>query len=175
LSSARHDEAPLTQKRRAGRDRRAGEKGRATPGAIRTLTIHIIGGTHLKAAVVDETGHFIMAVRVDIPGGSQPDAIVGPLVRLVRLLAASTSVGAGYLSALSNKAGPPRRSPSVSNSDQTSEPDWLILWRIATCPQPPENGHGPETASCGRPAHRARSSTEAPSSARADRVNPPAG
>jgi predicted NBD/HSP70 family sugar kinase len=56
-----------------------GSNGGATPGAIRTLTIHV-GGTHLKAAVVYETG------RVDTPGRSQPDAIVGTLVRLVGLL-----------------------------------------------------------------------------------------
>lgn len=63
---------------------------------IRTLAIDV-GGSHLKAAVVDETGHLITApVRVDTPVGSPPDVIVGTLVRLVGPLGAYDRVSIGF-------------------------------------------------------------------------------
>jgi polyphosphate glucokinase len=104
---------PLTRKRKVETERRALEKGGATSRAIRTLAIDI-GGTHLKAAVVDETGHLITApVRVDTPVGSQPDAIVGTLVRLVGPLGPYGRVSIGFPGVV--RAGRILTAPNLGN------------------------------------------------------------
>jgi polyphosphate glucokinase len=88
-------------------------KGGAAPRAIRTLAIDV-GGTHLKAAVVDETGHLLTApVRVDTPVGKQPDAIVGTLVRLVRSLGVYDRVSVGFPGVV--RAGRILTAPNLGN------------------------------------------------------------
>jgi polyphosphate glucokinase len=104
---------PLTRKRTAATERRALEPERATSGTIRTLAIDV-GGSHLKAAVVDETGHLITApVRVDTPVGSQPDAIVGTLVKLVEPLGAYDRVSVGFPGVV--RAGRILTAPNLGN------------------------------------------------------------
>jgi polyphosphate glucokinase len=69
---------------------------RASAGRLRTLAIDI-GGSHLKAGVVDEAGKLLMTpVRVDTPIGRPPRAIVGTLTRLVRSLGAYDRVSVGF-------------------------------------------------------------------------------
>ena len=65
-------------------------------GRIRTLAIDV-GGSHLKASVVDEAGHLLAEpVRVDTPVGSPPRAIVEMLVTLVSSLGAYDRVSVGF-------------------------------------------------------------------------------
>ena len=65
-------------------------------GRIRTLAIDV-GGSHLKASVVDEAGHLLTEpVRVDTPVGSTPRAIVETLVRLVKPLGTYDRVSVGF-------------------------------------------------------------------------------
>jgi polyphosphate glucokinase len=65
--------------------------------------------------VVDETGHLITApVRVDTPVGSQPDAIVGTLVRLVRPLGAYDRVSIGFPGVV--RAGRILSAPNLGNN-----------------------------------------------------------
>jgi len=55
----------------------------STIGRTRTLAIDI-GGTGLKASVIDDTGRLLTdRVRVDTPVGSPPREIVEALARLV--------------------------------------------------------------------------------------------
>jgi polyphosphate glucokinase len=52
-------------------------------GRSRTLAIDI-GGTHLKASVVDEAGHLLVErVRVDTPVGDPPSVVIETLAKLV--------------------------------------------------------------------------------------------
>jgi polyphosphate glucokinase len=65
-------------------------------GRIRTLAIDV-GGSHLKASVVDDTGHLLAEpVRVDTPVGSPPRAIVETLTTLVSSLGAYDRVSVGF-------------------------------------------------------------------------------
>lgn len=67
-----------------------------TSGRIRTLAIDV-GGSHLKASVVDEAGHLLTEpVRVDTPVGSPPRAIVETLARLVKPLGTYDRVSTGF-------------------------------------------------------------------------------
>jgi polyphosphate glucokinase len=62
----------------------------------RTLAIDV-GGSHLKASVVDETGRLLKKpVRVDTPVGSPPGAIVDALAQLVAPLGAYDRVSVGF-------------------------------------------------------------------------------
>jgi polyphosphate glucokinase len=68
----------------------------STIARIRTLAIDV-GGTHLKAAVVDEAGNLLTEpVRVDTPVGSPPRAIVETLARLVMALGVYDRVSIGF-------------------------------------------------------------------------------
>jgi hypothetical protein len=63
---------------------------------VRTLAIDV-GGSHLKAAVVDDSGHLLTErVRVDTPLGRPPRAIVVTLVRLVGPLGGYDRVSVGF-------------------------------------------------------------------------------
>jgi polyphosphate glucokinase len=65
-------------------------------GRIRTLAIDV-GGSHLKASVVDEAGHLLAErVRVDTPVGSPPKAIVQALAQLVGPLGTYDRVSVGF-------------------------------------------------------------------------------
>ncbi len=67
-----------------------------TTGRVRVLAIDI-GGSRLKASVVDDTGHLLAApARVDTPVGSAPDVIVEALARLVAPLGAHDRVSVGF-------------------------------------------------------------------------------
>jgi polyphosphate glucokinase len=64
--------------------------------AVNTLSIDI-GGSGLKACVVDATGEMVTErVRIDTPVGSPPDAIVALLVELVRDLPSAERVAVGF-------------------------------------------------------------------------------
>jgi len=68
----------------------------STIGRIRTLAIDI-GGTGLKASVIDETGRLLTdRVRVDTPVGSPPREIVEALARLVSALGSFDRVSVGF-------------------------------------------------------------------------------
>ena len=68
----------------------------STMGHARTLAIDV-GGSHLKAAVVDEAGHLLVEpVRVDTPVGSSPSVIVETLARLVASLGDFDRVSVGF-------------------------------------------------------------------------------
>lgn len=89
------------------------ETGGAPPAAIRTLAIDM-GGSHLKAAMVDEMGQPITApVRVDTPVGSQPDAIVRALVKLVSPLGPYDRVSVGFPGVV--RAGRILTAPNLGN------------------------------------------------------------
>lgn len=61
-----------------------------------TLAIDI-GGSGLKAAVLDPDGTFVSErIRIETPVGAHPDAIVAMLVELVRELPGYTRVAAGF-------------------------------------------------------------------------------
>lgn len=65
-------------------------------GRTRTLSIDV-GGTGLKASVIDETGRLLTdRVRVDTPVGSPPAAIVEALARLVAPLGSFDRVSVGF-------------------------------------------------------------------------------
>ncbi len=69
---------------------------------FRTLAIDV-GGTHLKAAVVDDGGHFLTKpVRVDTPVGSSPRAFVKTLAKLVAPLGSYDRVSVGFPGAIKN-------------------------------------------------------------------------
>lgn len=64
--------------------------------SVNTLAIDI-GGTGLKAAVLDATGHLLCdRVRIETPVGAPPDAIVAMLVELVRDLPDHSRVAVGF-------------------------------------------------------------------------------
>jgi polyphosphate glucokinase len=68
----------------------------STIGRTRTLAIDV-GGTGLKASVIDEAGRLLTErVRVDTPVGSPPREIVEALVRLVEPLGAYDRVSVGF-------------------------------------------------------------------------------
>src|SRR6266508_4184449 len=68
----------------------------STIGRIRTLAIDI-GGTGLKASVIDETGRLLTdRVRVNTPVGSPPREIVEALARLVSALGSFDRVSVGF-------------------------------------------------------------------------------
>ena len=80
---------------------------------IRTLAIDV-GGTHLKAAVVDPTGHLLTApVRIDTPVGSPPAAIVRMLVKLVEPLGPYARVAVGFPGVV--RAGRVRTAPNLGH------------------------------------------------------------
>ncbi|MFY9341977.1 MAG: ROK family protein [Planctomycetota bacterium] len=63
---------------------------------VNTLAIDV-GGSGLKATVVDESGTLLCErVRIDTPVGSPPDAIVALLVELVRPLPTHDRVSVGF-------------------------------------------------------------------------------
>jgi polyphosphate glucokinase len=73
-----------------------------TIGRSRTLAIDV-GGTHLKATVVDDGGHFLMEpVRVNTPVGSSPRAFVKTLAKLVAPLGVYDRVSVGFPGAIRN-------------------------------------------------------------------------
>lgn len=80
-----------------------------------TLTLAIdIGGTGLKAAVVDATGAFVgERVRIDTPVGATPDAIVALLAELVRELPDHERVAVGFPGMVRN--GVVRTAPNLGN------------------------------------------------------------
>lgn len=79
----------------------------------RTLAIDV-GGSHLKAAVVNETGRLLTArVRVETPVGSSPKAIVATLVKLVGPLGAYERVSLGFPGAV--RAGRILTAPNLGN------------------------------------------------------------
>lgn len=68
----------------------------STIGRTRTLAIDI-GGTGLKASVIDDTGRLLTdRVRVDTPVGSPPREIVEALARLVAPLGSFDRVSVGF-------------------------------------------------------------------------------
>ena len=73
-----------------------------TIGRFRTLAIDV-GGTHLKATVVDDGGHFLAEpVRVNTPVGSSPRAFVKALAKLVAPLKDYDRVSVGFPGAIKN-------------------------------------------------------------------------
>jgi polyphosphate glucokinase len=63
---------------------------------VRTLAIDI-GGTGLKAAIIDDAGELLVdRVRVDTPVGATPEEIVAVLARLVAPLGAFDRVSVGF-------------------------------------------------------------------------------
>ncbi len=73
-----------------------------TIGRFRTLAIDV-GGTHLKATVVDDGGHFLAEpVRVNTPVGSSPRAFVKALAKLVAPLGDYDRVSVGFPGAIKN-------------------------------------------------------------------------
>ena len=65
-------------------------------GRIRTLAIDV-GGSHLKASVVDEAGHLLAEpVRVETPVGRPPRVIVQTLAGLVKSLGPYDRVSVGF-------------------------------------------------------------------------------
>lgn len=82
-------------------------------GHFRTLAIDV-GGTHLKAAVVDDSGHFLTKpVRVDTPVGSSPRAFVKTLAKLVAPLGSYDRVSVGFPGAIKN--GHTLTAPNLGN------------------------------------------------------------
>ena len=68
----------------------------STIGRTRTLAIDV-GGTGLKASVIDDTGRLLAdRVRVDTPVGSPPREIVEALARLVAPLGSFDRVSVGF-------------------------------------------------------------------------------
>jgi len=68
----------------------------STIGRTRTLAIDV-GGTGLKASVIDDTGRLLTdRVRVDTPVGSPPREIVEALARLVAPLGSFDRVSVGF-------------------------------------------------------------------------------
>src|SRR5262245_31405385 len=70
--------------------------GAPSPARMRTLAIDI-GGTGLKASIVDETGRLLTdRARVDTPVGAPPKEIVQALGRLVQPLGSYDRVSVGF-------------------------------------------------------------------------------
>jgi polyphosphate glucokinase len=68
----------------------------STIAGIRTLAIDI-GGSHIKASVVDDTGHLLTEiVRVDTPVGRAPRVVVETIAQLVAPLGAFDRVSVGF-------------------------------------------------------------------------------
>jgi len=85
-----------------------------TIGRFRTLAIDV-GGTHLKATVVDDDGHFLMEpVRVNTPVGSSPRAFVKTLAKLVAPLGVYDRVSVGFPGAIRN--GHVLTAPNLGNT-----------------------------------------------------------
>ena len=83
---------------------------------IRTLAIDV-GGTHLKASVVNERGRLLdEPVRIDTPVGSPPGAIVQALVKLVAPLGAFDRVSVGFPGVL--------RGGRVLTAPNLEHPEW---------------------------------------------------
>ena len=73
-----------------------------TIGRFRTLAIDV-GGTHLKATVVDDGGHFLAEpVRVNTPVGRSPRAFVKALAKLVAPLGDYDRVSVGFPGVIKN-------------------------------------------------------------------------
>src|SRR6266481_2465087 len=65
-------------------------------GGARTLAIDV-GGTGLKAAIVDETGRLLVErVRIETPVGAMPEKIVDVLAGLVAPLGAYDRISVGF-------------------------------------------------------------------------------
>ena len=80
-----------------------------------TLAIDI-GGSGLKATVLDEHGEMICdKVRVDTPIGAHPDAMVATIVELVRDLPSYTRVGVGFPGMV--REGVVRTAPNLGHDD----------------------------------------------------------
>jgi polyphosphate glucokinase len=78
-----------------------------------TLAIDV-GGSGLKAAVLDAAGEMISdRVRVDTPTGAAPDTIVATLVELVRDLPVSERVSVGFPGVV--RDGVVRTAPNLGN------------------------------------------------------------
>lgn len=85
----------------------------STPAGVPTLAIDI-GGTGLKAAVVDANGAFVgERVRIDTPVGATPDAIVALLAELVRDLPDHERVAVGFPGMV--RSGVVRTAPNLGN------------------------------------------------------------
>ena len=84
-----------------------------------SLTLAIdIGGTGLKAAVVDPAGAFVgERVRIDTPVGATPDAIVALLAELVRELPDHERVAVGFPGMVRN--GVVRTAPNLGHDAWT--------------------------------------------------------
>lgn len=87
---------------------------KSDPG-IRTLAIDI-GGTGLKASVLDEEGKMLVdRVRVETPVGSPPDGIVEALAKLVEPLPAFDRVSVGFPGVV--RDGKVRTAPNLGHED----------------------------------------------------------
>jgi len=83
---------------------------------IRTLAIDV-GGTHLKASVLNERGRLLAApVRIQTQVGSPPGAIVEALAKLVAPLGAFHRVSVGFPGVI--------RSGRVLTAPNLEHPDW---------------------------------------------------
>lgn len=86
-----------------------------TSATVNTLAIDI-GGSGLKATVVDDAGKLLCdRVRIDTPVGSPPDAIVALLVEMVRDLPAYDRVAVGFPGMVRN--GVVRTAPNLGHDD----------------------------------------------------------
>jgi polyphosphate glucokinase len=89
--------------------------GIRTIGHSRTLAIDV-GGTRLKATVVDDGGHFLAEpVRVNTPVGSSPRAFVKTLAKLVAPLGDYDRVSVGFPGAIRN--GRVLTAPNLGNKE----------------------------------------------------------
>ena len=85
-----------------------------SPMTVNTLAIDI-GGTGLKATVLDATGALLCErVRIDTPIGSPPEAIVALLAELVRDLPAYDRVAVGFPGMV--RAGIVRTAPNLGHA-----------------------------------------------------------
>src|SRR5262245_66368223 len=81
---------PVAQEKRAKTD----GKPKRGPG-VRTLAIDI-GGTGLKASVLDDQGNMLVdRVRIETPVGSPPEGIIEALAKLVEPLPAYDRISVG--------------------------------------------------------------------------------
>jgi polyphosphate glucokinase len=82
---------------------------------MKTLAIDV-GGSHLKASVLNEDGTpMVDRVRVDTPVGAPPDAVVGALVELVEPLPPFDRVSVGFPGVIRN--GTVLTAPNLDNED----------------------------------------------------------
>jgi polyphosphate glucokinase len=80
-----------------------------------TLAIDI-GGSGLKATVLDPTGRFMVErVRIETPVGAHPDELVAQLVELTRQLPAFTRISAGFPGMV--RDGIVRTAPNLGHTD----------------------------------------------------------